>query len=137
MSTTCPCSRTGWRRPSGPRPGSARRSSRPATTSSTAVERAALLLAVTTALVPIFIVGLYWLVQRLRFIRRAGAAQRFIDAAPDLDLFALRAMANQPMPRLAGVSDDPAGALAPGRRPRSSTPWPLLELAEVRRSAPA
>ena len=29
---------------------------------------------------------------------------------PDLDLFALRAMANQPMPRLAAVSDDPAGA---------------------------
>ena len=43
-------------------------------------------------------------------MRRATAAQRFIDAEPDLDLFALRAMANQPMPRLAKVSDDPAGA---------------------------
>jgi hypothetical protein len=76
----------------------------------TAVERVALLLALTTALVPILIVGVFWLVLRLRFIRRAGAAQRFIDADPDLDLFALRAMANQPMPRLARVSDDPAGA---------------------------
>ena len=47
---------------------------------------------------------------RLRFVRRASAAQQFIDAAPDLDLFALRAMANQPMPRLARISDDPAGA---------------------------
>ena len=75
-----------------------------------AVERVALLLAVTTAMVPVLIVGAFWLVQRLRFVRRAGAAQRFIDAAPDLDLFALRAMANQPMPRLARVSDDPAGA---------------------------
>ena len=75
-----------------------------------AVERVSLLLAVTTALVPILIVGAIWLVLRLRFVRRASAAQRFIDAAPDLDLFALRAMANQPMPRLAKISDDPAGA---------------------------
>lgn len=76
----------------------------------TAVERLALVLALTTALVPVLIVGLFWLALRVRFARRAGAAQRFIDAAPDLDLFALRAMANQPMPRLAAVSDDPAGA---------------------------
>ncbi|GAA4409543.1 hypothetical protein GCM10023168_28380 [Fodinibacter luteus] len=75
-----------------------------------AVEQVSLLLALTTALIPILIVGLFWLVLRVRFARRAGAAQRFIDAAPDLDLFALRAMANQPMPRLARVSDDPAGA---------------------------
>jgi hypothetical protein len=76
----------------------------------TAVERLSLVLALTTALVPILIVGSVWLLLRVRFVRRAGAAQRFIDAAPDLDLFALRAMANQPMPRLARVSDDPAGA---------------------------
>ncbi len=75
-----------------------------------AVERMSLLLALTTALVPILIVGAIWLVLRYRFVRRASAAQRFIDAEPDLDLFALRAMANQPMPRLAKVSDDPAGA---------------------------
>ena len=59
---------------------------------------------------PILIVGATWFVLRLRFVRRASAAQQFIDAAPDLDLFALRAMANQPMPRLAKISDDPAGA---------------------------
>lgn len=75
-----------------------------------AVEQVALVLAVTTALVPVLIVGLFWFVLRLRFVRRAGAAQRFIDSAPDLDLFALRAMAKQPMPRLAAISDDPAGA---------------------------
>jgi len=75
-----------------------------------AVENLALVLAVTTVLVPVLIVGFVWLVLRTRFVRRASAAQRFIDAAPDLDLFALRAMANQPMPRLARVSDDPAGA---------------------------
>jgi hypothetical protein len=75
-----------------------------------AVEKMSLLLALTTALVPILIVSAIWLVLRWRFVRRASAAQRFIDAEPDLDLFALRAMANQPMPRLAKVSDDPAGA---------------------------
>ncbi len=75
-----------------------------------AVERVSFLLALTTAMVPILIVGATWLVLRWRFARRATAAQRFIDAEPDLDLFALRAMANQPMPRLAKVSDDPAGA---------------------------
>ena len=51
-----------------------------------------------------------WAVLRGRFIRRATAAQRFIDEAADLDLFALRAMARQPMSRLARVCDDPAGA---------------------------
>ncbi len=75
-----------------------------------AVERFALLLGLTTALAPILLVVGVWFVVRWRFVRRASAAQRFVDAAPDLDLFALRAMANQPMPRLARVSDDPAGA---------------------------
>jgi hypothetical protein len=50
-----------------------------------------------------------WLPTRVRFARRAGAAQRFLDSGADLDLFALRAMAHQPLPVLARVSDDPAG----------------------------
>ena len=75
-----------------------------------AVERFALVLALTTALAPIVLVAGTWLLLRVRFVRRATAARRFIDADPDLDLFALRAMANQPMPRLARISDDPAGA---------------------------
>ena len=75
-----------------------------------AVETAAVVLGVVTALVPIVLVVLWWLVVRVRFARRAGAAQRFVDGAPDLDLFALRAMANQPMERLARISSDPAGS---------------------------
>ncbi|WP_392542168.1 hypothetical protein [Oryzobacter telluris] len=74
------------------------------------VEKAAVVFGVVVALVPVVVVLVWWLVVRLRFARRAGAAQRFVDGAPDLDLFALRAMANQPMPRLAKVSHDPAGA---------------------------
>jgi hypothetical protein len=82
----------------------------------TAVERFALVLALTTALAPVLLAVGVWLLLRVRFVRRASAAQRFIDADPDLDLFALRAMANQPMPRLARISDDPAGAWRRGER---------------------
>lgn len=74
------------------------------------VETLALTLGLSTALVPILIVGAGWLVVRLRFIRRATASQRFIDANADLDLFALRAMARRPMTELARIDDDPAGA---------------------------
>ena len=75
-----------------------------------AVDSLALLLGWVPALVPIVLVVFVWAVLRGRFIRRATAAQRFIDEAADLDLFALRAMARQPMSRLARVCDDPAGA---------------------------
>ncbi len=53
---------------------------------------------------------LIWLPGRIRFARRASAAPKFIDHAADLDLFALRAMANQPLHVLARLSDDPAAA---------------------------
>ena len=75
-----------------------------------AAERLALVVALTTALVPILIVGAAWLAVRVRWVRRATATARFIDSQEDLDLFALRAMARQPMTALARISDDPAGA---------------------------
>lgn len=75
-----------------------------------AVDRLALILGLVTALTPILLVVGIWLLTRVRFTRRASAAQRFVDADADLDLFALRAMARQPMHKLAGISDDPAGA---------------------------
>jgi len=81
-----------------------------------AVERLALLIGWTTALVPILIFAIWWALARGRFVRRASAAQRFIDADDDLDLFALRAMANQPMAALAKVSSDPSGAWRRGDR---------------------
>ncbi len=74
------------------------------------VEHLALLLGWVTALVPIVLVVAVWLVRRGRFVRRATSAQRFIDAEADLDLFALRALAGQPMHRLAEISPDPGGA---------------------------
>lgn len=75
-----------------------------------AVTKLANILGWVTALVPILIVGLVWFVLRGRFVRRASAAQRFINNAADLDLFALRAMASQPMRKLAAISADPTGA---------------------------
>jgi hypothetical protein len=74
-----------------------------------AVSHLATVLGLVTAVIPIVLAVGVWLLLRLRFVRRATAAQRFIDADADLDLFALRAMARQPMHRLARVSDDPAG----------------------------
>jgi hypothetical protein len=74
-----------------------------------AVSDLALLLGWVTALVPVAVVVLVWVPRRVAFVRRAAAARRHLDSAEDLDLFALRAMAGQPMHRLARVSEDPVG----------------------------
>jgi hypothetical protein len=79
-----------------------------------AVEQLAYLLAGVTIGLPVLFALLIWLPRRIRFSRRATAAQKFIDNAADLDLFALRAMANQPMHRLAKISDDPVAAWREG-----------------------
>ena len=79
-----------------------------------AVEQLAYLLAAVTIGLPVLFALLIWLPRRIRFSRRATAAQKFIDNAADLDLFALRAMANQPMHRLARISDDPVRAWRQG-----------------------
>ena len=79
-----------------------------------AVEQLAYLLAGVTIGLPVLFAVLIWLPRRIRFSRRATAAQKFIDNAADLDLFALRAMANQPMHRLAKISDDPVTAWREG-----------------------
>lgn len=91
------------------------------------VQNAALILGLVTAIVPIVSVGAVWLWLRLRFVVRASSAQRFIEESEDLDLFALRAMANQPMTALARVSADPAGAWR-RRDPHVIRELALLEL---------
>lgn len=65
---------------------------------------------ILTAAVPIALGLLWWFGKRLTFVRTASMTQRFIDADADLDLFALRAMANQPLERLDAISHDPVGA---------------------------
>jgi hypothetical protein len=68
----------------------------------------ATILGLTTALVPILLVGAVWFALRLRFVRRASAAQRLLDDGLDLDLFALRALARQPLPRILRTAPDAA-----------------------------
>lgn len=75
-----------------------------------AVERLALSLGLSIALIPILVVAAFYLPRRWRFAREAGAGARFIDAGEDLDLFALRALTHQPMHVLGRISDDPAGS---------------------------
>ncbi len=75
-----------------------------------AVGKLATFLAIALAVVAIASFAVFWVPIRLAFVRRATAAQRFVEANEDLDLFALRAMARQPLHVLARISDDPAGA---------------------------
>jgi hypothetical protein len=82
----------------------------------TAVNRLAWVLGISIATIPILTVGIFFVPARWRFVREATAGARFIDAAEDLDLFALRALTRQPMHVLAKISDDPAGAWRAGDR---------------------
>lgn len=74
-----------------------------------AVEQLAFWLGLSVLLIPVLVVAAVYLPLRIRFVRNATAGARFIDANADLDLFALRALANQPMHVLAKIHDDPAG----------------------------
>lgn len=78
------------------------------------IERLATTVGWLVFLIPVTILVAVWLPRRIRFYYRARASQRFIDSTTDLDLFALRAMANQPMHVLARVSDDPVRAWRSG-----------------------
>lgn len=69
----------------------------------------ALLLAVLVPLTPVCLVLLLWLPARLAQARRAGAARSLRDGGAGPELFALRALSTQPLPRLAAVSADPVG----------------------------
>ncbi len=90
----------------------------------------ALLLGVVVAAVPILLLVAVWLPGRVRFVRRATAARGLIDADADIDLFALRALATQPMHVLARISDDPAGSW----RRRDETVVRALAAVELRDS---
>jgi hypothetical protein len=80
------------------------------------IERLALIVGWLVFLIPVTIVAAFWLPRRIRFYRQARASQVFLDALPDLDLFALRAMAAQPLYVLGEISDDPVKAWRSGDR---------------------
>lgn len=79
----------------------------------------------SVALVPILLAAAAYLPLRVRFVRRATAGQALVDSAADLDLFALRALAHQPLHRLATVCEDPARAW------RERAPEPVRRLAAL------
>jgi len=79
-------------------------------TAADAVGMLARFLAIALAVLGIASWAMLWVPIRVAFIRRATVAKRFLDSTEDLDLFALRAMARQPLHLLAKISDDPAGA---------------------------
>jgi hypothetical protein len=90
-----------------------------------AVERLALALALPVALIPVLLALAVHLTVRWHFVREASAGQRFVDSTTDLDLFALRALSNQPLHRLATVSPDPAAGW------RDRDPLVVRRLAEL------
>lgn len=71
-------------------------------------------LGLSLGLVPTVLLGAFYLPPRLRFIRNATAGQAFVDSTHDLDLFAMRALAHQPLHVLGRISEDPAGAWRQG-----------------------
>lgn len=115
--------------------GAADQLSRAGTAQVEAVDTLAFWLGLTVALVPTLLALAFYLPARIRFVRRASAGQRFLDSADDLDLFALRAMAHQPLHRLAAISPDPAGAWRAGD-PDVVRRLAALELRDVGLRAP-
>ena len=73
------------------------------------VDKLALFLPLTMAFLAISLLALMWLPSRVRFTMRATAARQFLNATDDVDLFALRALARQPLNQLVAIDPDPAG----------------------------
>jgi hypothetical protein len=80
-----------------------------------AADDLALALGLIVALLPIAYVAFKYLPDRLRWIDEAGAADALVAAPGGTELFALRALANQPLKALRRVDDDPYGPFRAGR----------------------
>ena len=63
---------------------------------------------------PVSVLLLVWLPRRVRFVLHSRVAQRLLDRPANVELFALRALARQPLPVLAKVSRDPVGGWRAG-----------------------
>ena len=72
-----------------------------------AVHTLALWLALAIAGLPILLALVTYVPSRLRWVREASAVARLRAGDPDLALFALRALAHQPVAALGAVSADP------------------------------
>lgn len=74
------------------------------------IERLALMLGLSTALVPILLVLLPWLVLRGMFVRRAAETSHLVRSEAGTSLIALQALAQQPVRELLAIDPDPAAA---------------------------
>lgn len=81
-----------------------------------AVYQAGWLMFLVVFLIPSLTLALLYLPRRIRRARESSAARRYIEGAADLDLFALRALANSPMTQLAEISPDPVADWRAGNR---------------------
>jgi hypothetical protein len=80
------------------------------------VDQAARIIGILVAVVPIFVVVVVWAWFRIRFVRRATTAQRWLGRPGPVELFALRALTHQPLGSLEQVGPDPAGRFRSGDR---------------------
>jgi hypothetical protein len=90
----------------------------------------ALVLALAVAIPPILAVVVPWLLLRLRFARRAGAAAELARTPGGERLLALRALTNRPMSRVLAVGADPVEGWRSGD-PEIITRLATLELRAV------
>lgn len=74
------------------------------------IDRLARMLGFSTALVPILLVVLPWLLLRGMFVRRAAEASHLIRSEAGTSLIALQALAQQPVRELLAIDPDPAAA---------------------------
>jgi hypothetical protein len=81
-----------------------------------AVSKLALFLSISLAFLAIASYLILWLPLRIAFVRKATAARELAHASDDLDLFALRALARQPLTVLVKIDPDPAAAWRRGDR---------------------
>jgi hypothetical protein len=95
-----------------------------------AIEGVGNVLAAVVLVVTLFVVLVGWLPPRARWIRRASVATRLRAEPAGLDLLALRALTSQPLRRLRGVGDDPAGRWRAGD-PAALEALAALELSSV------
>jgi hypothetical protein len=79
-----------------------------------AVATLAVWLGVVLAAIPIAYLLLRYLPRRVRWIREATAAEHIRFHSSDLQVFALRAVANRPLSELRAATSDPGAALAAG-----------------------
>lgn len=75
-----------------------------------AVQQLATGLGIGIAVLPILTILVFWLVPRIRFVRRASTTKTMVKQGASIDLLALRALATQKVATLVAIDPDVAGA---------------------------